>query len=73
MEGNPNNILLENGTLFPDGTIQKDKINLLSGAHTPDFAEMVWTITNGDRDTINRMTDLFIIERYRRLANRFCF
>jgi len=59
MEGNPNNILLENGTLFPDGTVHKDKINLLSGAHTPDFAEMVWTITNGDRDTINRMTDLF--------------
>jgi hypothetical protein len=29
--------LLENGTLFPDGTIQKDKINLLSGAHTPDL------------------------------------
>ncbi len=59
MNGNSKDLLLENGTLLPDGTISKDKINLLSGAHTPDFAEMIWTITNGDQSTINRMTDLF--------------
>jgi len=60
MNSNLNNFLFENGTLLPDGTISKNKINLLSGAHTPDFAEMIWTITNGDQSILNRMTDLFI-------------
>ena len=40
--------------------INKDKINLISGAMTLPFAETVWLTTNGDRDTINRMMDIFV-------------
>ena len=51
--------LRENGTLLPDGTIHKDKINLISGAHTPTFAETVWALTDKDGGTLNRLTNLF--------------
>ena len=50
--------LIDKGVLRPSGEIVKDKINLISGAHTPPFVEMLWTVTNGDTDTTNRLYNI---------------
>jgi hypothetical protein len=54
------NPLIDKGIIFQSGEICKDKINLITGAMTLPFAEMVWVTTNGDRDTINRLTEVFV-------------
>jgi hypothetical protein len=54
------NVFIEKGVLLPSGEISKDKINLVTGAITLPFAEMVWVTTGGDMDTINRLTDVLI-------------
>jgi len=53
-------LLIEQGILFPDGQINKNKINLISGAVTKPFAEMLWGVTGGDMETINRVTDILV-------------
>ena len=53
-------ILIKKGILSPSGKIQKDKINLVSGAIVKPFAEMIWVTTDGDIDAINRLTHLFL-------------
>ena len=53
-------ILIKKGILSPSGKIQKDKINLVSGAIVKPFAEMIWVTTDGDMDAINRLTHLFL-------------
>jgi hypothetical protein len=52
------NCLISHGIVSPSGTINKDKINLVSGAVTPPFAEMVWLSSGGDAETINRLTSV---------------
>jgi len=52
--------LMKKGILKPSGEINKDKINLVAGAITQPFAEMVWVTTGGDMDTINRLTDILV-------------
>ena len=52
--------LLEKGIVSPSGSINKNKINLVSGAITKPFAEMIWVTTDGDMDTINRLTHLLL-------------
>ncbi len=52
--------LMNKGILKPSGEINKDKINLVAGAITQPFAEMVWLTTGGDMDTINRLTDILV-------------
>ena len=42
------------------GRDSKDKINLVAGAITQPFAEMVWVTTGGDMETINRLTDVLV-------------
>ena len=54
------NPLITQGIITPSGEIVKDKINLVAGAMTLPFTEMVWITTNGDRDTINRLTEVFV-------------
>jgi len=54
------NPLIYKGIILPDGKICKDKINLIAGASTLPFAEMVWVTTNGDMDTINRLTGIIV-------------
>jgi hypothetical protein len=54
------NALTDKGIILPSGQIRKDKINLVSGAVTLPFAEMVWETTNGDMDTINRLTEILV-------------
>ncbi len=54
------NILAKKGILTLSGEISKDKINLVAGAITQPFAEMVWVTTGGDMDTINRLTDVLV-------------
>jgi len=54
------NPLLTQGIIAQSGEICKDKINLVAGAMTQPFVEMVWVTTNGDRDTINRLTEVFV-------------
>lgn len=54
------NVLIDNGIILPSGEINKDKINLVAGAITLPFAEMVWVTTNGDMDTINRLTSILV-------------
>ena len=49
-------ILLDKGIILSSGEISKDKINLVAGAITQPFAEMVWVTTGGDMETINRLT-----------------
>jgi hypothetical protein len=48
------------GILLPSGNINKDKINLVSGAMVQPFAEIVWVMTDDDMDTINRLTDMLV-------------
>ena len=54
------NPLISKGIIKPSGEIGKDKINLVAGAITPPFAEMVWVTTGGDMETINRLTDILV-------------
>ena len=54
------NTLLDKGIILPSGEISKDKVNLVTGAITQPFAEMVWVTTGGDMETINRLTDVFV-------------
>ena len=54
------NELLDKGIILPSGEIGKDKINLVAGAVTQPFAEMVWVTTGGDMETINRLTDILV-------------
>ena len=55
------NLLMEKGLLFSNGQICKNNVNMLSGRITPPFAEMVWNITGGDMETINRLTDVLVV------------
>ena len=54
------NELLTKGIILPSGEIGKDKINLVAGAITQPFAEMVWVTTGGDMETINRLTNVLV-------------
>ena len=54
------NELLDKGIILPSGEINKDKINLVAGAITQPFAEMVWVTTGGDMETVNRLTDILV-------------
>jgi len=54
------NPLITNGIITQSGEIVKNKINLITGAMTLPFAEMIWVTTNGDMETINRMTEIFV-------------
>jgi hypothetical protein len=54
------NPLIQKGIITPSGDVNKDKINLVAGAITQPFAEMVWVTTGGDMETINRMTDILV-------------
>lgn len=59
-EDDMKNTLQSKGIILPSGEINKDKINLVAGAITPPFAEMVWETTFGDRETVNRLTDILV-------------
>ncbi len=54
------NVLLDKGIILPSGEISNDKVNLVAGAITQPFAEMVWVTTGGDIETINRLTDIYV-------------
>ena len=54
------NPLISNGIIQLSGDISKDKINLIAGAMTQPFAEMVWVTTDGDMETINRLTEMLV-------------
>lgn len=53
-----NQSLITANIISPSGEVSKDKINLLAGAHTPPFVEMLWTVTGGDTDTTDRVYTL---------------
>ena len=55
-----NELLLSKGIVLQSGEISKDKINLVAGAITQPFVEMVWLTTGGDMETINRLTDSLV-------------
>ena len=59
-EDTMNKTLLRKGIILPSGAIGKDKINLVAGAITQPFAEMIWVTTGGDMETINRLTDVLV-------------
>jgi len=52
------NILVDKGIISQSGEICKNKISLISSAVVQPFAEMIWVTTNGDKETINRLTDV---------------
>ena len=52
--------LTNTGIITSSGKISKDKINLVAGAVTQPFAEMVWATTGGDWETINRLTEILV-------------
>ncbi|WP_294856964.1 hypothetical protein [uncultured Oscillibacter sp.] len=54
------NILVAKGIIKQSGEVNKDKVNLVAGAITQPFAEMVWLITGGDMETVNRLTDILV-------------
>lgn len=53
-------LLLSKGIILQSGEISKDKINLVAGAITQPFAEMVWVTTGGGMETVNRLTDILV-------------
>ena len=53
-------MFFKKGIIKQSGEIGKDKINLVAGAITQPFAEMVWVTTGGDMETINRLTDILV-------------
>ena len=55
-----NDLLLSKGIILQSGEISKDKVNLVAGAITQPFAEMVWVTTGGDMETINRLTEILV-------------
>lgn len=55
-----NCFLMKKGIIKLPSEINKDKINLVAGAITQPFAEMVWVTTGGDMETINRLTDVLV-------------
>lgn len=59
MQLNTNKHLQNAGFLLPDGSPNKEKFNLLSGAYTPIFVEAIWALTDGDRETMHYMSDIF--------------
>ena len=69
------NELLTKGIILPSGEIGKNKINLVAGAITQPFAEMVWVTTGGDMETINRLTNVLVTKKKSRFGgmsmNRF--
>lgn len=54
------NILIAKGIIKQSGEVNKDKVNLVAGAITQPFAEMIWLITGGDMETVNRLTDVLV-------------
>lgn len=54
------NMLFTKGIILQSGEVNKDKVNLVAGAITQPFAEMVWLTTGGDMETINRLTDVLV-------------
>lgn len=53
-------ILIDKGILHPDGRINKNKINLVSGAIAQPFVETLWGEIGGDMETINRITEILV-------------
>lgn len=53
-------ILIDKGILHPDGQINKNKINLISGAITQPFTETLWGEIGGDMETVNRITEILV-------------
>ena len=55
------NVLLDKGIILSSSEISKDKINLVAGAITQPFAEMIWVMAGGgNMETINRLTDILV-------------
>lgn len=54
------NTLLDKGIVLKSGKVNKDKVNLVAGAITQPFVEMVWLTTGGDMETVNRLTDVLV-------------
>lgn len=54
------NILIAKGIIAQSGEVNKNKVNLVTGAITQPFAEMVWLTTGRDMENINRLTDILI-------------
>ncbi len=48
------NVLLDKDSILPSDAISKDKINLVAGAITQPFAEMVWVTTGGVSHSLYR-------------------
>ena len=55
-----NNTLLDRGIILPSGEVDKDKINLVTGAITQPFTKMVCLTTGGDMETMNRLTEILV-------------
>ena len=49
------NVLLDKGIILPSGEISKDKVNLVAGAITQPFAEMIWVTTGGDMEPLTAL------------------
>ena len=47
--------LLRTGIIHQDCVINKDKLDLISGAFTPSLADAVWVLSDYDRETVQRI------------------
>lgn len=54
------NALLDKGIILQSGEVNKNKVNLVAGAITQPFAEMVWLTTGGNMETVNLLTDVLV-------------
>jgi len=52
------NVLLEKGVISSDGELNRNKLNLVSGATIPQFCDFFWEISLRDKKLVTRLNSL---------------
>jgi hypothetical protein len=51
-------ILQEEGILFPTGELNRNKLNLMSGSTIPQFCDMFWEASLGDKELLTTLCSI---------------
>jgi hypothetical protein len=58
MNQSTENILHEKGILFPTGELNRNKLNLMSGATIPQFCDMFWEASLSDKELVTALCSI---------------
>ena len=53
------NILHEEGILFPTGELNRNKLNLMSGSTIPLFCDMFWEASLRDKELVTTLCSMY--------------